>query len=66
MLGDLPQKLTVGGREYNIRSDFRSVLRIIAAYGDDELSDAEKVYVCLRQLYKDFSEMPGKDYAEAP
>ena len=65
MLGDLPQKLTVGGREYNIRSDFRSVLRIIAAYGDDELSDAEKVYVCLRQLYKDFSEMPGKDYAEA-
>jgi len=65
MLGDLPRTLTVGGRVYRIRSDFRSVLRIIAAYGDDELSDAEKIYVCLRQLYADFKEMPADDYAEA-
>ena len=43
MLGDLPQALTVGGREYRVRSDFRSVLRIIAAYNDDELSDTEKI-----------------------
>lgn len=65
MLGDLPQALTVGGREYRVRSDFRSVLRIIAAYSDDELSDTEKVYVCLRQLYPDFGEMPQSAYAEA-
>ena len=65
MLGDLPQTLTVGGKEYRIRSDFRSVLRIIAAYSDDELTDAEKVYVCLAQLYPDFREMPQNDYAEA-
>ena len=65
MLGELPQALTVGGRQYRVRSDFRSVLRIIAAYNDDELSDAEKIYVCLRQLYADFKEMPADDYAEA-
>lgn len=65
LLGSLPRTLDVNGREYEIRSDFRSILRIIAAFNDDELSTEEKVYVCLRQLYKDFSRMPAKDYQAA-
>ena len=65
MLGQLPQALTVGGKEYEIRSDFRSVLRIIAAFADDELTSQDKIYVTLRQTYKDFGKIPQKDYVEA-
>ena len=65
LLGSLPRTLNVGGREYKIRSDFRSVLRIIAAFNDEELSTEEKVYVCLRQLYEDFNSIPARGYVEA-
>ena len=65
MLGQLPQALSVGGKQYEIRSDFRSILRIIAAFADDELTPQDKVYVVLRQIYKDFKSMPSDDYVEA-
>ena len=65
MLGSLPQTLDVNGRTYAIRSDFRSILRIIAAFNDDDLTDAEKLYVCLKQTYKDFESIPRDDYTAA-
>ena len=65
MLGRLPQTLDVRGTPYDIRSDFRSILLIIAAFNDDELTDAEKLYVCLKQIYKDFERIPHDAYAEA-
>ena len=65
LLGSLPQTLDVNGSEYKIRSDFRSVLRIIAAFSDDELTTEEKIYVCLRQLYEGFARMPAADYTQA-
>ena len=65
MLGSLPRTLDVHGKRYEIRTDFRSILRVIAAFNDDELSDAEKLYVCLRQVYKEFESIPHDDYTEA-
>lgn len=67
MIGQLPQTLRVCNKEYNIRSDFRNVLKIIQAYNDKDLSDREKVFVCLSRIYKDLNSMPkDKDvYAEA-
>ena len=65
MLGRLPQTLKVAGKEYRIRSDFRSVLRIIEAFGDDALDDREKTYVLLKQLYTDFDKMPAEHITEA-
>lgn len=65
LLGSLPRTLNVNGGEYEIRSDFRSVLRIIAAFNDDGLTTEEKIYVCLRQLYKSIERMPQRDYPEA-
>jgi hypothetical protein len=65
MIGRLPTSLTVAGKEYRIRTDFRDVLNIIAAYGDPELENEEKVYVCLCILYEDFEEIPQKDYEAA-
>ena len=65
MLGSLPRTLDVNGKRYDIRTDFRSILRVIAAFNDDELSDAEKLYVCLRQVYKKFESIPHDDYTAA-
>ena len=42
MIGLLPQTLKVCNKDYEIRSDFRDVLRIIMAYNDKELSNEEK------------------------
>ena len=65
MLGQLPTTLTVDGRTYSIRTDFRDILRVIAAFHDDDLTDAEKAFVCLRNVYKDFDNMPEEAYSEA-
>lgn len=67
MIGQLPQTLKVCNRDYAIRSDFRDILKIIAAYNDKDLSDQEKVFVCLSRIYKDLDKMPrDKDtYSEA-
>lgn len=67
MIGLLPQTLKVCNKDYAIRSDFRDILRIIMAYNDKDLSEQEKVFVCLRRIYKDIETMPKdeKTYAAA-
>ena len=65
MIGSLPTSLSVGGKEYAIRSDYRDVMRIFEAMSDEELDDKEKFYVMLRVLYVDFDSIPPKDYKEA-
>lgn len=66
MLGSLPKTLNVNGREYNIVTDFRNILRIISAYSDSELKDNEKAYICLRRMYgDDFIKIPSSDYEAA-
>lgn len=65
MLGQLPKSLDVNGRKYSIRSDYRNILRIITAYESEELSDREKVLVCLKRMYPDFDSMASDDYEAA-
>ena len=66
MLGLLPTSLQVAGKQYNIQTDYRNILRIITAYTDKELTDSEKVYICMRRLYgEDFYKIPSDDYEEA-
>ncbi len=62
---ELPRTLKVGGRMWAIRADFREVLNILDAFDDPELTEAEKAYVCLHNLYVDFAEMAPGAYAEA-
>lgn len=61
----LPEALTVGNREWAIRADYREVLNILAAFEDPELTEAEKAYICLHNLYSDFRELPTGDYPAA-
>lgn len=53
MIGLLPTSLEVDGEQYEINTDFRIVLLIFEAYADKELSDYEKLVVCLNCLYKE-------------
>lgn len=50
----LPESVTVEGRTYPIRSDYRAILDILAAFNDPELSDEEKMVVCLSIFYPDY------------
>lgn len=65
MMYNLPKRLEVGGKEYDIRSDYRAVLDICTALSDPELSAQEKALVTLQIFYPDFESMDPEDYKEA-
>lgn len=65
VIGELPTQLEVNGNWWDIRTDTQDVLKILQAFGDPELEEEEKLYVCLYILYKDFEEMPQSDYEAA-
>lgn len=65
MIGALPKSLEVGGREWEIRSDYRNILCIFEAMEDVDLSDSEKLYITLLRIYVDFESMPKGLYREA-
>lgn len=65
MTYELPTSVTVNGREYAIRSDYRAVLDIISALSDPELDNENKALETLDCFYPGFADMPISDYAEA-
>ena len=58
MIFDLPTSLEFGGRSWAIATDFRDILRILTAFEDPDLTDADKSMVCLYNLYVDFDDIP--------
>lgn len=61
MMYDLPRAVEFGGKRWAIRTDFRDVLTILEAFDDPNLSDAEKAFVCLHNLYRDFDKITRDD-----
>jgi len=55
---ELPAALAFGGRSWPIRTDFRDVLRVLAAFEDPNLSPREKARACLRGIYPDAEDIP--------
>lgn len=51
LFAPLPRSVLVHGEEYALRWDAQTALRILAAFEDDALADAEKQGVMLRLLY---------------
>ena len=49
----LSTTVTVSGREYPVRTDFRVILEIFVMLGDPELSDTDKTEALLRMFYED-------------
>ena len=52
MIGQLPLSLEVCGNSLAIDADFRNVLRIFEAFGDEALTKEEKAYICIKRLYR--------------
>ena len=65
MIFDLPTALEFGGRSWDIATDYRDILRIIEAFEDPDLTDADKAMVCLYNLYVDLEDMPEDLLQEA-
>ena len=61
----LPTSLEIGGAEYEIRSDYRATLDILAALSDPELGEEDKALAALIILYPGFEDMPPEHYQEA-
>lgn len=61
----LPTSITVGGVEYEIRSDYRAALDIFAALADPDLDETNKALELLDILYVDFESIPLANYQEA-
>lgn len=71
---ELPASLSVSGRDYEIRTDYRVVLDILSAMNDPEIfepgmtekeKDMERTMTMLQILYIDFDSMPPQDWQEA-
>lgn len=54
MIGALPQYLTIGAEDYEIRTDYRNVLQVFEAFSDPDLPDGEKGIVAIKLLLKPF------------
>lgn len=65
MIGQLPKKLNINGKDRAIRSDFRVAILIFQAYNDMELTDQEKAMVMIKCLYEDFDHILYEEYKEA-
>ena len=65
MVGELPRTVKVNGVDYDIRTDFRDILKIVTAFSDPDLEENEKVYICLFIFYVDFGRIPQQDYEAA-
>ena len=59
MIYDLPSSVTFGGKEWEINTDYRDVLNILTAFDDPELTNEEKAYICLYNLYVDYENIPS-------
>ena len=65
MIGLLPQSLSINGKDYDINSDYRNILIICEAFSDNELTDHEKAYICMKRLFKSPESIPQGDLQEA-
>lgn len=54
MIGELPTSINVDDRNFDIRTDYRIVLRIFCAFNDPELTAREKWQVMLELLVIDY------------
>ena len=62
MVGDLPKSVIIDGEEWDIRTDYRDILKVLLAFNDPNIENAEKIFICLKVIYEGFSEMPEEEY----
>lgn len=67
MTYDLPTSMEIGGTEYEIRTDYRAVIDIMAALSDPDLTDQERAQAVLSIFYfsPDWTQIPPEYMREA-
>ena len=65
MIGRLPTSLEVNGKAYEIRTDYRDILKILLAFDDEDLEPQDKAYVLLAQVFPRLGDIPKEDYEAA-
>lgn len=55
MIGMLPETLSVGGKDYPIRTDYRNILQAFEAFNDPALENAGKWIVAIYLIFEDFN-----------
>lgn len=63
LIDKLPTKIRINNNVYNINYDYKTIISIILAFEDKELTKNEQIYIMLKNLYKE--EIPYKDLDEA-
>jgi hypothetical protein len=64
LVEDLPEAVEIDGREYLIRSDHRTCIRVILAFEDDGLTMQEKRALLLANLYPEIPTNTERAYAQ--
>lgn len=62
---ELPTSLSISGVDWQIRTDFRTILDILQYFSNPNYESDEQWEICLRILYRDFEQMPAEQYQEA-
>lgn len=61
----LPESAEIGGKRYEIHSDYRDILEIIQCLQNEEDPKAARIYLAMALFYDGFDEIPPQDYEEA-
>lgn len=59
----LPTKIRVNENIYDVNYDYKTAIKTLMAFEDDELTQSEKYYILLNNIYK--QEIPQRDEEEA-
>ena len=61
----LPETVTLPSGEYEVNTDYRDILDVIAHLQNREDSEEERIYIALRLFYVDFALVPLAEWADA-
>lgn len=50
MIGQLPKTIRANGKDFELNTDFRTVLLVLVACNDSDLSEKEKIYIIIDAL----------------
>ena len=59
----LPKRIKISNEIYDINYDYRTIINILLAFEDEDLTKEEQLYIMVKNLYK--KEIPEKDMKEA-
>ncbi len=63
LTASLPTKIKINNNIYDINYNYRTIINILLAFEDTELTHEEKIFIMLNNLYK--TEIPQNDIEEA-